>query len=333
MPVQFEGHARCLDLGSSWFVTQSQNCIDCPFRLSFVSYSFSSTFTVRISSVAASLPRSRKRVPTFSGLVSLSVMLPRSSEICKTTARQRVLFHTLSSLLQLLQHLHSENKLGCRFPIGLEEQITKWDSATIQAFHKRWYFPGNATLFIVGDFGPVDNVLNLINQQFSKVPPAVYYPNRNPATSPAAASLHSPNPEGQNPKPSLFPGFSPSRSPSHTTSNSPNPETLKPSHAALQSLSSLFNSVQNPLNPGKHQPNPLSKKEVAPFPPLPEPIRKERHAIRPPVEHQWSSESMLQYAKSGYPAKRGQPVVPQVFQHELLQHFSMNIFSKVGSLN
>lgn len=233
------------------------------------------------------------------------------------------LIYTFPSFLQLLQHLHSENKLGCRFPIGLEEQITKWDSATIQAFHKRWYFPGNATLFIVGDFGPVDHVLDLIHKQFSKVPPAVYYPNRNPATSPAAASLHTPNPESQNPKASLFSGFSPSRSPSHTTSNSPNPETVKPSHAALQSLSSLFSSVNN------HQANPLSKKEVAPFPPLPEPIRKERHPIRPPVEHQWSSESMLKYAKSGYPAKRGHEVVPQVFQHELLQHFSMNLFSKV----
>ncbi|CAA0811256.1 Insulinase (Peptidase family M16) family protein [Striga hermonthica] len=41
---------------------------------------------------------------------------------------------------QLLQHLHSENKLSKRFPIGLEEQIKKWDADKIRKFHERWYF-------------------------------------------------------------------------------------------------------------------------------------------------------------------------------------------------
>ena len=54
-------------------------------------------------------------------------------------------------LFQLLQHLHSENKLSKRFPIGLEEQIKKWDSDKIRKFHERWYFPANATLYLVGD--------------------------------------------------------------------------------------------------------------------------------------------------------------------------------------
>ncbi|XP_028106109.1 stromal processing peptidase, chloroplastic-like isoform X1 [Camellia sinensis] len=56
---------------------------------------------------------------------------------------------------QLLQHLHSENKLSKRFPIGLEEQIKKWDVDKIRKFHERWYFPANATLYIVGD---IDNI-------------------------------------------------------------------------------------------------------------------------------------------------------------------------------
>lgn len=55
----------------------------------------------------------------------------------------------------MLQHLHSENKLSKRFPIGLEEQIKKWDADKIRKFHERWYFPANATLFIVGD---IDNI-------------------------------------------------------------------------------------------------------------------------------------------------------------------------------
>ncbi|KAL3693392.1 hypothetical protein R1sor_007043 [Riccia sorocarpa] len=74
---------------------------------------------------------------------------------------------------QLLQQLHSENMLGYRFPIGLEEQIQKWDPETIKAFHERWYFPANATLFIVGDIGSVSRTLQMIEAQFGSTPAAV----------------------------------------------------------------------------------------------------------------------------------------------------------------
>ncbi|OIV92613.1 hypothetical protein TanjilG_17964 [Lupinus angustifolius] len=62
---------------------------------------------------------------------------------------------------QLLQNLHSENKLSKRFPIGLEEQIKKWDADKIRKFHERWYFPANATLYIVGD---IDNISKTVYQ-------------------------------------------------------------------------------------------------------------------------------------------------------------------------
>jgi Zn-dependent M16 (insulinase) family peptidase len=52
--------------------------------------------------------------------------------------------------------------LGYRFPRGLEEQIKKWDPETIKAFHERWYFPANATLFIVGDIGSVSRTIEMI---------------------------------------------------------------------------------------------------------------------------------------------------------------------------
>ena len=38
---------------------------------------------------------------------------------------------------QLLQRLHSENALGVRFPIGLEEQIHQWDGDLLRKFHGR----------------------------------------------------------------------------------------------------------------------------------------------------------------------------------------------------
>ena len=61
-----------------------------------------------------------------------------------------------------MQQLHSENLLGYRFPIGLEDQIKKWDVDMIKAFHERWYFPANATLYIVGDIDSVDKAIEQI---------------------------------------------------------------------------------------------------------------------------------------------------------------------------
>lgn len=47
-------------------------------------------------------------------------------------------------------------------------------------------------------------------------------------------------------------------------------------------------------------------------------IKKERHAIRPPVKHNWS-----------LPGSNVDTNPPQIFQHELLQNFSINMFCKV----
>lgn len=75
---------------------------------------------------------------------------------------------------QLLHHLHAENALGYRFPIGKPEQVKKWDGEVLKAYHKKWYFPANATLYLVGDFQvPVDEVVQLVEQAFEQVPPAM----------------------------------------------------------------------------------------------------------------------------------------------------------------
>jgi predicted Zn-dependent peptidase len=71
---------------------------------------------------------------------------------------------------QLLAHLHWENALGCRFPIGLPEQITEWPTSALRAFHGRWYFPANATLYLVGDFeGGADAAVAAATAAFSPV--------------------------------------------------------------------------------------------------------------------------------------------------------------------
>ncbi|XP_024530004.1 stromal processing peptidase, chloroplastic [Selaginella moellendorffii] len=164
---------------------------------------------------------------------------------------------------QLLQQLHSENLLGYRFPIGLEEQIKQWDVETIKAFHDRWYFPANATLFIVGDIGSVGRTIELIEAQFGSTPAGLHHAN---LASPLANILAS----------------------------------------ASQQLPKLQKGLAGPT---AVDPPPVSF--------LSAPTRKERHAIRPPVKHSWS-----------LPGISGENKVPYIFQHELLQNFSLNLFCK-----
>ncbi|CAK0860293.1 unnamed protein product, partial [Prorocentrum cordatum] len=68
-----------------------------------------------------------------------------------------------------LSGLHETNKLGSQFPIGKEEQIKAWQQSDLRAFHQKWYYPGNATLYVVGDIKE-DDMLKGIKQVFSATP-------------------------------------------------------------------------------------------------------------------------------------------------------------------
>ncbi|EXB88270.1 putative zinc protease pqqL [Morus notabilis] len=70
---------------------------------------------------------------------------------------------------KLCQLLHSENKLNKRYNVlGLEEQIKNWSVAQIKKFYKRWYFLGNATLYIVGDINDVSKTIVAIQVPVNK---------------------------------------------------------------------------------------------------------------------------------------------------------------------
>ncbi|XP_052202121.1 stromal processing peptidase, chloroplastic [Diospyros lotus] len=165
---------------------------------------------------------------------------------------------------QLLQHLHSENKLSKRFPIGLEEQIKKWDADKIRKFHERWYFPANATLYIVGD---IDNI-----------PKTVYH---------IEAVFGQTGMENE-------------------TAATPNP--------------SAFGAMANFLVPklAVGLAGNLSQDRSAVSTERSQILKKERHATRPPVKHNWSISGNNENTKP-----------PQIFQHELLQNFSINMFCKI----
>lgn len=167
---------------------------------------------------------------------------------------------------QLLQHLHSENKLSKRFPIGLEEQIKTWDAEKIRKFHERWYFPANATLYIVGD---IDNIPRTVHQI-----EAVFGQTGTKDVSAAAPA----------PAPSAFGAMA---------------NFLVPKLAA-----GLGGSFSHDVSASALE--------------QPKLVKRERHAVRPPVQHNWSNSANIENIKT-----------PQIFQHELLQNFSINMFCKI----
>ncbi|KAI9382569.1 hypothetical protein POPTR_014G149200v4 [Populus trichocarpa] len=165
---------------------------------------------------------------------------------------------------QLLQHLHSENKLSKRFPIGLEEQIKKWDADKIRKFHERWYFPANATLYIVGDIDNISKTVHQIENVFGQ-------------TGLETETVSAPSP-------SAF--------------------------GAMASFLVPKLSVGLPGSSSREKSSiSLDQSKI---------IKKERHAVRPPVEHYWS-----------LPGSNANLKPPQIFQHEFLQNFSINMFCKI----
>ncbi|KAK4275755.1 hypothetical protein QN277_018786 [Acacia crassicarpa] len=164
---------------------------------------------------------------------------------------------------QLLQHLHSENKLSKRFPIGLEEQIKKWDADKIRKFHERWYFPANATLYIVGVIDNISKTVHHIEAVFG-----------NTGMDKEKASVATP---------SAFGAMASFLSPKH-------------------SIGLGGNSIEKPANS-------VDQSKI---------FLNERQAVRPPVNHNWSLPGINTDVKP-----------PQIFQHELLQNFSINMFCKV----
>ncbi|KAL4563575.1 hypothetical protein LXL04_027618 [Taraxacum kok-saghyz] len=161
---------------------------------------------------------------------------------------------------QLLQHLHSENKLSRRFPIGLEEQIKKWDADKIRKFHERWYFPANATLYIVGDIDNIGQTVHHIEAVFGQ---------------------------------------------KHVEIETP----VAPKTSAFGAMASfLVPKFTGGISADSSSSPPVDQVKA---------VKKERHAVRPPVEHNWSL------------PERHEIKTPQIFQHELLQNFSINMFCKI----
>eukprot|EP00931_Biecheleriopsis_adriatica_P087119 TRINITY_DN6162_c0_g2_i1.p1 TRINITY_DN6162_c0_g2~~TRINITY_DN6162_c0_g2_i1.p1 ORF type:complete len:1173 (+),score=264.06 TRINITY_DN6162_c0_g2_i1:464-3520(+) len=72
---------------------------------------------------------------------------------------------------QFLGAVHADNLIHARFPIGLESQISRWSIDELRAFHRRWYVPENATLYVVGDIDEEGSVAE-VESAFSSFPKA-----------------------------------------------------------------------------------------------------------------------------------------------------------------
>ncbi|CAI5990129.1 unnamed protein product [Closterium sp. NIES-64] len=284
---------------------------------------------------------------------------------------------------QLLHHMHSENLLSCRFPIGQEDQVKKWPVDQIRAFHDRWYFPANATLYVVGDLASVSDIIRLIEvDQIRAFHDRWYFPAN--ATLYVVGdlasvadiirlvdvSMHMPPPPSPTP---TIPAHSPSvhsstlpLSISHHHSSAPSltpasassaPSLTPPMHPATSPTMPAVppSSALSALHPhSAESPSPYASPAT-----IPGPVRKERHAVRPPVRHTWAREHLEGESAGGsagegadvggrpggegflppavvpsaaavqqQAAAREGVVMPVIFQHELLQNFSLTMFCK-----
>ncbi|CAI5976993.1 unnamed protein product [Closterium sp. NIES-65] len=314
---------------------------------------------------------------------------------------------------QLLHHMHSENLLSCRFPIGQEEQVKKWPVDQIRAFHDRWYFPANATLYVVGDLASVSDIIRLIEvDQIRAFHDRWYFPanatlyvvgdlasvadiirlvdvsewvvvhshsggegvgathSLPQISSGSLRGMHMPPPPSPTP---TIPAHSPSvhsstlpLSISHHHSSAPSltpasassaPSLTPPMHPATSPTMPAVppSSALSALHPhSAESPSPYASPAT-----IPGPVRKERHAVRPPVRHTWAREHLEGESAGGsagegadvggrpggegflppavvpsaaavqqQAAAREGVVMPVIFQHELLQNFSLTMFCK-----
>ncbi|CBZ54577.1 putative M16 family peptidase [Neospora caninum Liverpool] len=71
---------------------------------------------------------------------------------------------------KMYEHLHRNNKLARRFPIGLTEQVKRMTAEDLRRFKRRWYRPANAVLLVVADLD-ADLIVEMAENIFSPVPP------------------------------------------------------------------------------------------------------------------------------------------------------------------
>ena len=209
---------------------------------------------------------------------------------------------------QLLKYLHAENNLGCRFPIGKVEQVKEWPKDKVKAFWERWYFPANATLYVVGDVPETDDdIEKLVATHFGHLPAA--YLDQDGA----------PIPQGQLP-PALAEKVTQAQAQAQPQT-SPGASATAPPAAPLPTFTVAETD---------------EAAQAAGW------VRRERDFVRPPVKHVYGADPQASLAlqrttpaaihqkEEGRPMEGTAPV--NVFRHPLLQQFMLSVFCKLPIL-
>lgn len=172
-----------------------------------------------------------------------------------------------------------------RFPIGKTEQVKTWDHSVLKGFWEKWYFPANATLYIVGDLDrETEDVVALIDRTFGRIPPARQLPASGNGNGAGEASTSGGD--------------------------------IKDGAAAamVSALNKALGTSANSTAAAAATAN-----NVVPVPESSS-LLKQRHAVRPPVEHEHGC---------GPLAPGEGPAAVKIFRHPLLQHFMLSIFCKL----
>ena len=175
-------------------------------------------------------------------------------------------------------------------PHNLLVQVKQWDIKKLRSFWQRWYFPANATLYVVGDFNmSVDELRAQIQRHFDPVPPG-----RLPTDTAAAAPSNGSVPMQQHGAAGAATNGLPSASSAGgASSNGSSGSATAPAPDVRWSAASALREHSGPL--------------------------KMRHEVLPPVQHRFGVGPLVP----------GEQPTLAVYRHRLLQQYMLSIFCKL----
>jgi hypothetical protein len=209
-------------------------------------------------------------------------------------------------------------------------QVKQWNIDELRGFWRQWYFPANATLYVVGEMGrPTAEVRELISSTFGRVPPG-----REPPQGGHAAAIgngSSSNGNGVGPHVSQQQqGALKMRHPvrpqhyvavlleNRIKGSLHNSVTCMRIFTLNKFIKCLSNAVRQTADP-QPQRDWLHGKQTPSFLSVFDSVRRCAQ-VRPPVEHIFGSG----------PVETGAAPAPvSVFRHRLLQHFMLSVFCKL----
>jgi hypothetical protein len=208
----------------------------------------------------------------------------------------------------------------CRFPIGKTEQVKTWVHEVVQNFWRKWYFPANVTLYIVGDLNETkEQVERLIEQSFGKFSAGRLGDHGSDVASMVLNSLpgKSTATESSGTEPAAsHNGSADSHSNGGAAVNGNGAAAAIPVAVVPDVLDNRASNWASSVSVNGDSSSVLGEGVIA----IADDGAKLRHPVRPPVLHKHGC----------WPMSPDEPAVPvSIFRHPLLQHFTLTLFCKL----